>query len=180
MAAQTAPGQIATLVVPADVAWSDGGAVAKISAVPKTKLPSTESISRAVSMLRTGLPTALLLTGNSLYGVGLQAAGRIAGATGAKFFAPYPVTRLERGAGTPAVQRIPYMPEQASELLRDIRQLILVGAAPPISYFAYPGKNGVLTSPECEISTLASAGEDYVSALAFWHRNCRRKTESSR
>ena len=166
VAAQTAPGQIATLVVPADVAWSDGGAVAKISAVPKTKLPSTESISRAVSMLRTGLPTALLLTGNSLYGVGLQAAGRIAGATGAKLFAPYPVTRLERGAGTPAVQRIPYMPEQASELLRDIRQLILVGAAPPISYFAYPGKNGVLTSPECEISTLASPGEDYVSALA--------------
>ena len=103
VAAQTAPGQIATLVVPADIAWSDGGAVAKIPAVAKAKLPSTESISHAVSMLRTGLPTALLLTGNALYGVGLRAAGRIAGATGAKLFAPYPVTRLERGAGTPVV-----------------------------------------------------------------------------
>jgi acetolactate synthase I/II/III large subunit len=165
VAARTAPGQIATLVVPADVAWSDGGAVAKIPAVPKAKPPSTESIGRAVSMLRTGLPTALLLTGNALYGAGLQAAGRIAGATGAKLFAPYPVTRLERGAGTPAVQRIPYMPEQATELLRDIRQLILVGAAAPVSYFAYPGKSGVLTSPECEIHTLASPGEDYIGAL---------------
>jgi acetolactate synthase I/II/III large subunit len=165
VAAQTAPGQIATLVVPADIAWSDGGAVAKIPAVPKAKLPSTESISHAVSMLRTGLPTALLLTGNALYGVGLQAAGRIAGATGAKLFAPYPVTRLERGAGTPVVQRIPYMPEQATDLLRDIRQLILVGAAAPVSYFAYPGKSGVLTSPECEIYTLARPGEDYVGAL---------------
>jgi acetolactate synthase-1/2/3 large subunit len=165
VAARTAPGQIATLVVPADVAWSDGGAVAKIPAVPKRKLPSTESISRAVSMLRTGLPTALLLTGDALHGEGLKAAGRIATATGAKLFAPYPVTRLERGSGMPVVQRIPYMPEQAIELLREIPQLILVGAAPPVSYFAYPGKTSVLTSPECEIHTLASPGEDYVGVL---------------
>jgi len=165
VAARTAPGQIATLIVPADVAWTDGGAVAKIRAVPKAKLPSTESINRAASMLRTGLPTALLLTGNALYGEGLQEAGRIAAGTSAKLFAPYPVTRLERGAGTPAVQRIPYMPEQAMELLRDSRQLILVGAGAPISYFAYPGKSGVLTPPECEIHTLASPGEDYVGAL---------------
>ena len=95
----------------------------------KRQMPSAESISRAASMLRSGLPTALLLTGTALYGEGLQAAGRIAAATNAKLLAPYPVTRLERGAGAPAVQRIPYMPEQASELLRDIRQLILVGAA---------------------------------------------------
>lgn len=165
VAAQTAPGQIATLVVPADVAWSDGGAVARIPAVPRTKLPSTESIGRAVSMLRTGLPTALLLTGNALYGGGLQAAGRIAAGTSAKLFAPYPVTRLERGAGIPAVQRIPYVPEQAVELLKGFRQLILVGASAPVSYFAYPGKSGVLTSPECEIHSLASPGEDYVGAL---------------
>ncbi len=165
VAAQTAPGQIATLVVPADVAWSDGGAVARIPAVPRTKLPSTESIGRAVSMLRTGLPTALLLTGNALYGGGLRAAGRIAAGTSAKLFAPYPVTRLERGAGIPAVQRIPYVPEQAVELLKGFRQLILVGASAPVSYFAYPGKSGVLTSPECEIHSLASPGEDYVGAL---------------
>ena len=140
VAAQTAPGQIATLVVPADVAWSDGGAVARIPAVPRTKLPSTESIGRAASMLRTGLPTALLLTGNALYGEGLQAAGRIAAGTSAKLFAPYPVTRLERGAGIPAVQRIPYVPEQAVELLKGFRQLILVGASAPVSYFAYPAR----------------------------------------
>jgi acetolactate synthase-1/2/3 large subunit len=165
VAARAAPGQIATLIVPADVAWTEGGAIAKIPAVPKAKLPSTESINRAASMLRTGLPTAFLLNGNALYGVGLQVAGRIAAATRAKLLAPYPITRLERGAGTPAVQRIPYMPDQATELLRDIRQLILVGAAAPVSYFAYPGKSGVLTSPECEIHTLVSPGEDYVGAL---------------
>jgi acetolactate synthase-1/2/3 large subunit len=165
VAARTAPGQIATLIVPADVAWTDGGAISKIPDAPRAPLPSSESVDRAASMLRIGLPTALLLTGNALYGAGLQAAGRIAIATGAKLLAPYPITRIERGAGTPAVQRIPYMPEQAIELLKEIRQLILVGAAPPVSYFAYPGKSCVLTSPECEIHTLASPGEDYVGAL---------------
>jgi acetolactate synthase I/II/III large subunit len=165
VATRTAPGQIATLIVPADVAWTDSGVIAEIPALRRAALPSTECINRAASMLRTGLPTALLLTGNALYGGGLRTAGRIATATSAQLLAPYPITRVERGAGTPAVQRIPYVPEQAVELLKDVRQLILVGAAAPVSYFAYPGKSSVLTPPECEIHALASPGEDYVGAL---------------
>jgi acetolactate synthase I/II/III large subunit len=164
-AARTAPGQIATLIVPADLAWTDGGVIAEIPKVAKAALPSAKSVNRAADVLRSGVPTALLLTGNALYGEGLNAAGRIATATGAKLFAPYPVTRIRRGAGTPAVQRIPYMPEQAIELLKETRHLILVGAAAPVSYFAYPGKSSELTSPECEVHTLASPGDDYVGAL---------------
>src|SRR5271163_3948879 len=165
VAARTAPGQIATLIVPADVAWTDGGSAASIPAVPRAPMPSTDSVNRAASMLRKDLPTALLLTGPALYGEGLKAAGRIAAATNAKLLAPYPITRLQRGAGAPPVQRIPYMPEQAVELLKNIRQLILVGAPAPVSYFAYPGKSSVLTAAECEIHALASPGEDYVGAL---------------
>ncbi|MFZ0233724.1 MAG: acetolactate synthase large subunit [Candidatus Acidiferrales bacterium] len=165
VAARTAPGQIATLIVPADVAWNDAGVVAAIADVPNGASVSSELISRAASMLRSGLPTALLLNGNALYGEGLRAAGRIAAATGAKLLAPYPVTRVQRGAGAPAVQRIPYVPEQAVALLQGFRQLILVGAVAPVSYFAYPGKSSVLTSPEAEIFRLACPGEDYVGAL---------------
>src|SRR6202161_726218 len=40
--ARTAPGQIATLIVPADVAWSEGGAIAVMPAVPKAPLPSSD------------------------------------------------------------------------------------------------------------------------------------------
>jgi len=163
--ARTAPGQIATLIVPADVAWTVGGVVAELPTVPHAVLPSTKSVNHAISMLRSGLPKALLLAGNALYGEGLESAGRIAAATGAKLLAPYPVVRVRRGAGLPSVQRIPYMPEQAVEFLKDFRQLILVGAAAPVSYFAYPGKSSVLTSPECEIHTLAKPGEDYEGAL---------------
>jgi acetolactate synthase-1/2/3 large subunit len=100
-----------------------------------------------------------------LYGSGLVAAGRIAAATGAKLLAPYPLTRLQRGAGIPGVDRVQYVLEQGIEQFKEFRQLILVGAQPPVAYFAYPGMNSEFTSPPCQIQTLAKPGEDYVGAL---------------
>jgi acetolactate synthase I/II/III large subunit len=170
VAARTPPGQIATLIVPADVAWadigkSDGGSIGKLPPQPKTPLPEAKAIERASTMLRSGVPTAMLLSGDALYGKGLIVAGRIADATGAKLFAPYPVTRVERGAGLPPVERVAYVLEQGVEQFKDFRQLILVGAKRPMAYFAYPGKNSEFTSPDCKIHTLAEVGEDRVGAL---------------
>jgi acetolactate synthase-1/2/3 large subunit len=165
VAARTAPGRIATLIVPTDVAWSEGGTMSAIAAVPQAPMPSSETIERAASMLQSGMRTAMILSGNALYGKGLAVAGSIATATNAKLLAPYPVTRLERGAGAPVVDRIHYVLEQAVDQLKEYRQIILVGASTPVSYFAYPDKNSVLTPPDCDIHTLAKPGEDYVGAL---------------
>jgi acetolactate synthase-1/2/3 large subunit len=165
VAARTAPGQIATLIIPADVSWSDGGSIATVPGLPKPPLPDAQTVERAAAMLRSGLRTAILIAGNGLYGKGLVSAGRIAAATGAKLLAPYPITRLQRGAGIPRVDRVQYVLEQGIEQFKEFRQLILVGAQAPVMYFAYPGKNSVFTSPDCEIHKLASPGEDYVGAL---------------
>ncbi|HLW88623.1 MAG TPA: acetolactate synthase large subunit [Terriglobales bacterium] len=165
VAASTAPGQIATLIVPADCAWSEGGAIAAIPALPKAPVPSALALEHAAAMLRSGLKTAILMTGNALYGHGLETAGRIAASTGAKLLAPYPLTRLRRGAGLPRVDRVQYVLEQGIEQFKEFRQLILVGACAPMAYFAYPGKESAFTSPDCEIHTLARPGEDYVGAL---------------
>jgi acetolactate synthase-1/2/3 large subunit len=165
VASRTAPGQIATLIVPADVAWSEGGTVAALPALPGPPLPKTATVEHVAAMLRSGLRTAILLAGNALYGNGLVAAGHIAAATGAKLLAPYPLTRLQRGAGIPMVDRVQYVLEQGIEQFKEFRQLILVGTHAPVAYFAYPGKSSVFTSPKCEIHTLASPGEDYVGAL---------------
>ena len=164
-AARTAPGQIATLIVPADAAWGEGAKIGVIPDIPKAPMPSNAAVEQAAAMLRSGLRTAILLTGNALYGAGLAAAGRIANATGAKLLSPYPLTRQERGLGTPKVDRVAYVLEQAVEQLKEFRQMILVGARAPVAYFAYPGKSSVFTSSECEIHTLAGSGEDYVGAL---------------
>jgi acetolactate synthase-1/2/3 large subunit len=165
VASRTPPGQIATLIVPANVAWEVGGQIAAIPRLPTAPLPPPESIDRAAIMLRSGLRTAILISGNALYGRGLDAAGRIAAATSAKLLVPYPFPRLERGAGRPAVDRVPYVPQQAIELLKEFRQLILVGSAEPLAYFASPGRNSVLTAPNCEIHTLTKPEEDGAGAL---------------
>jgi acetolactate synthase I/II/III large subunit len=165
VAARTGLGQIATLIVPADVSWSDGGVVATLPSLPKAPLPTAAAVERAAAMLQSGLPTAILLNGNALYGEGLMAAGRIAAATRAKLMAPYPITRLQRGAGIPRVERVQYVLEQGIEQFKEIRQLILVGAPAPVAYFEYPGKNSEFTSHECEIHPLANPGEDYLGTL---------------
>ena len=51
-AACTSPGQIATLIVPADVAWSEGGAVGSVRAIPTGGRPPVDRIERAARMLR--------------------------------------------------------------------------------------------------------------------------------
>jgi acetolactate synthase I/II/III large subunit len=165
VAARTGPGQVATLIVPGDAAWSDGGTVVAPPALPKPLLPPAATIEHAAAMLRSGLRTAILLDGDALYGDGLVAAGRIGAATGAKLFAPYPITRLRRGVGLPNVERVQYVLEVGIEQFKEFRQLILVGASAPVAYFAYPGKSSIFTQPECEIHTLARPGEDYVAAL---------------
>ena len=136
VAARTAPGQIATLIVPADAAWSEGGRVPVAANVQRPATPAEAAIDKAAKMLGSGARTAILLGGNSSYGRGLIAAGRIATATGAALLVPYPCTRLERGAGVVSVDRLPYVLEQAVEFLKDFKRLILVGADAPVSYFA--------------------------------------------
>ena len=63
------------------------------------------------------------------------------------------------------MDRVQYVLEQGIEQFKEFRQVILVGAQPPVAYFAYPGKSSEFTSPQCEIHTLANPGEDYVGAL---------------
>jgi acetolactate synthase I/II/III large subunit len=115
--------------------------------------------------LRSGDRAAILLAQDASYGAGLAAAGRIAAATGAKLLAPYPFARLERGAGRAVVERVPYIFEQAAELLKEFRRLMLVGARVPYSYFAHPQKKASPVADGCEIFTLAHENEDCAGVL---------------
>jgi acetolactate synthase I/II/III large subunit len=166
VSARTPPGRIATMIVPADVAWGEGGTVAALPSLVQAPLPATSTIEHAAAMLRSGMRTAILLSGNALYGKGLATAGRIAEATNTRLFAPYPLTRLERGAGIVPIERMQYVREMGVEQLKEFRQFILVGARAPRAYFAYPDKDSAFIPPECETYALASPGEDYVGALA--------------
>jgi acetolactate synthase I/II/III large subunit len=164
-AARQAPGQIATLVVPADVAWLPAAAPADPLAVPSPAPVSASAVAGVVAALGNGKPTALLLRGASLRGAGLAAAGRIAAATGARLFCDTFAPRLERGASRVMVERLPYFAEQLVDTLSAIEQLVLVGSTPPVAFFAYPGKPSWCSPEGALILHLAHPHEDAIAAL---------------
>ncbi|HUB95507.1 MAG TPA: acetolactate synthase large subunit [Stellaceae bacterium] len=164
-AARTAPGQIATLILPADTAWNEGSGVVAAQPVPPPAPVASSAVERAAALLKGGGKGAILLAGAALQRTGLARAGRIAAATGAELLAPYSIARIERGAGIVPVDRVPYPIDQAVERLKHLSYLILVGAPAPVSFFAYPGKPSVVTPKECVIHTLARPEEDLLGAL---------------
>ncbi|WHZ10367.1 MAG: thiamine pyrophosphate-binding protein [Burkholderiaceae bacterium] len=164
-AARGLPGQVATLILPADVSWGEGGVPCASSPTAAPLAADDATVQAIAQAIRSGGKAALLLGGNALRERGLRAAARIATHTGVNLFAEVFPTRIERGAGLPAVERIAYLAELAGVQLADVRQLILVDAKAPVSFFAYPGKNSDLVPAGCTVHTLASPAQDAAASL---------------
>ena len=107
----------------------------------------------------------LLLGGPAARRPGLEAASRVAQATGARLLCETFPARLERGAGIPGIDRLAYLAEFAAEQLAGARHLILAGAAAPVSFFAYPGKASSLIPAGAEVHVLAEPADDVCGAL---------------
>jgi acetolactate synthase-1/2/3 large subunit len=133
-------GQIATLILPADASWSEGGEPAPPADVPDPPIVTTEIPDGAL----------LFLGGLALREEYLEAAAR----TGCKLLAETFPTRLQRGAGRVAVDRLAYLAEFASMQLEGTKHLVLCGAKSPVSFFAYPGKASDLVPEGCEVHVL--------------------------
>jgi acetolactate synthase I/II/III large subunit len=164
-AAHTAPGQIATLILPADTAWGDGGTVGTVPAIPEREMVDDRLVDAAAAILKSGEPALLLLGAGALFQEPLEAAGTIAAATGCNVMAEGMNARLQRGAGRLAVNRIPYPVPQALDVLKPYRRIVLVGAGRPAGFFAYPGMPSLLAPEGCEILTLALPEQDCTAAL---------------
>ncbi|MBL8383061.1 MAG: acetolactate synthase large subunit [Burkholderiales bacterium] len=163
-AARTAPGRIATLILPADTAWNeaDGPAVAR-AAAPRTAV-SADAVKAAAAALK-GPNAALLLGGAGVHAPALEWAGRIAAATGCRIISEYNSARIERGAGRVIAHRIPYVVDAALAFLADLRSVVLAGARPPVSFFAYPGKPSLQAPTACGFTRLAGVEDDITGAL---------------
>lgn len=164
-AASGPPGQVATLIVPADVAWGEGAEPAPSPQPAALPVVSVEVIEAVARTIRSGRRTGILLGGKALRERGLIAAARIATATGTRVFAEMFPTRLQRGAGLPAVERLAYWPEPASTQLEGLEHLILVDARAPVSFFAYPGKDSSLLPAGCEVHELSPPTSDVLGSL---------------
>jgi acetolactate synthase I/II/III large subunit len=158
-------GQVATLILPADVSWGEGGVPVQLPPAAPPPCNTDEAVAAIARLLRAGGRSALLLGGRALREPALVAAARVAARTGAKLFAEVFPTRLERGAGLPPVERIAYLAELASVQLAGIDHLILVDAKAPVSFFAYPGKQSYLVPDNCTVHELASPQQDVLGSL---------------
>jgi acetolactate synthase I/II/III large subunit len=160
-------GQIATLVLPADVSWSEGGALAPPRTPAHAPTPNSSSNpAQVVDYGRLLSPRAmLLLGGTALSERGLRAASRISVATGTRLLSETFPALLERGTGVPGVDRLAYLAEQAEAQLAGVDHLILAGARSPVSFFAYPDKPSDLVPAGCSVTVLAEPDQDTEAAL---------------
>jgi len=161
------PGKVATLIVPADFSWSEAGEPAFPATRPSRSLASEDRVREIACALRSRRPVGLLLGGLALQARGLRAADRVRAATGVRIFADRNAARMTRGGDIPAVERIPYFPEQAQELLAGFERLILVEARPPVSFFGYPGLRSSLAPAGCAFDVLATDEQDGAGSLEW-------------
>ncbi|POR12372.1 acetolactate synthase large subunit [Diaphorobacter sp. LR2014-1] len=164
-AARGLPGQVATLVLPADVSWGEGGQPCPPPAPPTPTAASDEAVQAIAQAIRAGEKTIVLLGGHALREGALRSAARIAAHSGVQLLAEVFPTRMERGAGLPAVERVAYLAELAGVQLAGARHLVLVDAKSPVSFFAYPGKASDLVPTGCTVHTLCSPAQDAAASL---------------
>jgi acetolactate synthase-1/2/3 large subunit len=166
-ASMMAPGQVATLILPSDTSWNDGGIVAE--ALPRLPTPnaSPNQIEDAANALRRGgAGIVLLLGGAALHAEGLALAHRIQAATGCRVVAQGSNARMARGQGRLSVERVPYVVDVAVKAMAGTKQLILAGSRKPVTFFAYPNKVQSSIPEDTEIHILARPEQDIVEALA--------------
>jgi acetolactate synthase-1/2/3 large subunit len=165
-AAKGPPGQVATLVLPADVSWNEVDEVAPVEVFATASTPYDDAVDEVAKVLRKGSPAALFVGGRACRADLLALAGGIAAQTGAKLLGETFPARLERGAGITPVERLGYLAEFAAVQLDGLAHLVLIDAKSPVSFFAYPGKASDLVPDGCTVHELAGPAQDVAGALA--------------
>jgi len=162
-------GQVATLILPADVSWTEGAEPAAGEPVAEAAAfdyqagvdPDEHELLDAGADV-FGAGTVMLLGSVACRERALRAASRIAQATGTKVLIETFPARLERGAGRPNFERLAYLAEAAQFQLTGAEHLVLAGARSPVSFFAYPGKASDLVPAGCQVHAV---GGDVVARL---------------
>jgi acetolactate synthase I/II/III large subunit len=164
--AQAAHNKVATLMLPADVSWSDNpsGAEGQIEVVPPTAVPA-ERIDAVVEKLKSGKKCMIMIGGCEIDLARGHALSKIGKASGAQVSTDVFPPRIARGEGSAVIGRLPYLAELAIDHMKDVEHLILIGALNPVSFFAYPNVPSEIASPECDVYELATSDDDIDQLL---------------
>jgi acetolactate synthase-1/2/3 large subunit len=165
-AARSSPGQIATLILPSDTCWDEGGEVAAALPVPAVPEAEPHAIGAAARVLREKSNVLILLGGTmALTEAAQHAAHRIAAKTGARILAMTSNARFARGRGCLPIERVPYPADVAIKTLAAVEHIVLVGATAPVGFFAYPGVPSKHYPEGASITVLTRPEQDAEAAL---------------
>ncbi|VTU28625.1 Putative acetolactate synthase large subunit IlvX [Variovorax sp. PBS-H4] len=164
-AARTKPGQIATLILPSDVSWNEGGVVAEVLRSPAPPPVDPFAIQKVAQTLRCGSRVLILLDGQGTGARSQKLAWRIAKATDASVMVSYGVSHFPRGRDSIPLERIPYVSAQATQVLSEFEHIVLVNSSAPVSFFAHPGRPSTLYRPETQVHVLTRFDQDSDEAL---------------
>jgi len=156
-------GQIATMIIPVEAAWGESDEIATTPEAPARSIVSDGVIEKAAGNIDAN--TVILVDKTGVSRQGLIAANRIAAVTGCKVFGATFSARIDGGPGSPVLNRLPYFPEHVLATLAGSTRILLAGAEPPVSFFAYQNTPSLLVPEGCKVQRLASGEEDIVCAL---------------
>jgi acetolactate synthase-1/2/3 large subunit len=163
---QAGIGQIATLMLPADVSWGDNSSGPEPSVeVPGPASVPESRIDEAVQRLRGGGNCMIMIGGREVDSQRGLMLNRIGKACGARISTETFPARVARGAGTAVLDRLPYLAELAIDHIKDLDELILIGAKAPVSFFAYPNVPSVIAPESCNTFQLAGPDDDIDQVL---------------
>jgi len=160
------PGQVASLILPADCQWEAGPEPLPGTALPARRAGPGPEPAEAARLLRQG-GSGLLLGGSALTERGLHAAACVAAATGCKVWIETFPARQECGRHVPSFPTLPYFPEQARPALAGLTGLVLAGARDPVAFFGYPDQPSRLAPDGISLHMLADPDQGSDAALAL-------------
>ena len=135
-AAHKFPGQIATMLVPADCAWGETDNLGRKLDIEGPQRVDDALVDEAYKVLSSNSNTMLFLGGEFLDEESVTLAGKIATASGCRLATDTFVKRHRRGAGLTKVEPIPYFAEMAVEFLSGVESIIFIGTRPPVSFLS--------------------------------------------
>ncbi|MFK7731100.1 MAG: acetolactate synthase large subunit [Pseudomonadales bacterium] len=161
--AAVADNKVASLILPADVSWSDNPSpLPPTVPTPTPAKIDSDKIQRAAELLKNSKTGMLFVGGQVSVELGHELS-RISQVTGCRICLETFPTRVSRGAGSAKMEKLPYLAEMAIDHIKEVDALILIGAPAPVSFFAYPNVPSVIQSDTCTVLELCSAGTDVLT-----------------
>lgn len=164
-AAGDAYGQVATLVLPADVSWTKGGVAAEPDAPRKPLAPDPLAIKKVARALRSDRKVLMILGTPAVVPDLHGLLAGLARETGVYLMGSPLISNMPMGRGRLVLPVVPYSVDVAVETLKPYDVVVLVNCPPPAGFFLYPGRPSLVQRPDADVLVLSREDQDAEASL---------------